>query len=180
MSFKLYGRLTYDIVTPESAEDGDFSEAGWVSASSGIDYPNLPRDEDPNLKEWQAGKDAALRLIGEGDSAAEAAREAFSWLKREGFDLEGTSREGSMSLNGETRSEAFHVADEESSPEALAILRAMEEKRHERKRKAYQADLWEGWPSVSWRTEEAGKLVQIQDFTLHSVRTLARLEEESA
>jgi hypothetical protein len=61
-------RITYEIITPESAEQNDVAEHGFVSPGYGI---NVPIDEAMNKEQWPAKSlewslSAAEMMLGRG------------------------------------------------------------------------------------------------------------------
>lgn len=134
-------RVTFDTVTPESAEHGEPEESGWVDADRSNLYPvpagQVGADATRDGSEWSTGRKASaveFRLGADGSSvervAESVARHVLESLAhgldhdngpggRDSWSFYGCP--GSMEADGSVESRAAHV---EGTPEFLAAVSA--------------------------------------------------------
>lgn len=66
-------RISYDVVMPESAEDGDFAETGWENEEGEIVDPD-DSDVDEAGSELAAVVECAVRIVGNGVEPSDSPR----------------------------------------------------------------------------------------------------------
>lgn len=102
-------RVTYSRITPESAEDGDFSETGWIDEEGSSMEP-----DKYDRREGLSAVDKAVKFL-KYDGATEASSSYFHpgvWYST-GFDVSdyrsGESEERSYHLDGFTAAEQKEI-----------------------------------------------------------------------
>ena len=137
--------VTYDIVTPESAEDGDYAESGWIDsrgwhcqAPDGCvgqayidwcktqDLDHIIEPDEYDIKEYDGESEAAVALMVRVLRDAGAYEHSCS-----AFDGRGWYRSyGEQDFrDGSTESRAFHFEDGWTDEEKRAIFDTMRSKR---------------------------------------------------
>lgn len=135
--------VTYDIVTPESAEDGDYAESGWVDAhddqcqapdgcvgqayidwcaTQDLDHTIEPDEYDIEEHEGDESAAAVALMLGVLRDAG-ACEFSSGWH----FDTYGSySASGEMDMyNGSTTSKTFHFEAGWTDEEKRAIFDAV-------------------------------------------------------
>ena len=170
--FRIFACVTYE-AGPEQVES-QFPEPeyeiGWV-AVDGADHPIGHGLSSDDIRAWEVGKAASLRIIGEGKTVEEAAYRAMRWVKENGFKTNVFERV--WYTTGKGRTVKLHFVPEVSSVDALGAMEAMAEKMRLRKRKHdCRADIWNPKPvnPMIWWTSDAAKLlVSLEKHALASV-----------
>lgn len=137
--------VTYDIVTPEAAEDGDYAESGWIDASGwhyqapdgcigqayidwcktqDLDHTIEPDEYD--IEEYDGESEAAVALM------VRVLRDAGAYEHSSGHHFDGHGSYyayGEMDMyDGSTESRAYHIEDGWTDEEKRAVFNAMRSK----------------------------------------------------
>ena len=110
-------KVTYDVVTPESAQEGDYAETGWID-EEGVEIIPDEFDIEEHGSESEAAVALAVKFIGKGVEASDYPRccPGHTWYT----DIEGDTEYSTMAV---TR-QSYHLEGFDDS-EQIAIYRKL-------------------------------------------------------